>query len=185
MPVKGDRLTHCKRGHERIPENVYSSGHCKLCIKHNADSNPNRAAQKSAWQKENRVRVNELHRELRKKKPEKTRKWYREHYAANDDLNTKIAGCLRARLRGALGRTQKSGSAVDDLGCTIEEFKQWIYSQFEGGMGWDNHGEWHLDHVRPLVSFDLTDREQFLEACNWVNYQPLWAEENLTKGGRQ
>jgi len=49
-------------------------------------------------------------------------------------------------------------------------------------MSWDNYGEWHLDHVQPLSSFDLTDRVDFLEACNWLNIQPLWAEDNLKKG---
>ncbi len=185
--MHGNKRTHCKRGHERIPENVYSSGHCKLCIKHNNDFNAEkRTVQKSAWQTKNKDRVNELHRQRRKEDPEKIRAWQREHYHANkDDLNLRIARGLRARLRGALGRNQKSGSAVDDLGITIEEFKLWIYSQFEGGMNWGNYGEWHLDHVRPLVSFDLTNRDEFLEAANWLNYQPLWAKDNLTKGGRQ
>lgn len=183
MPVRGDKLTHCKRGHERIPENVYSSGHCKLCIKHNADSNPARAAQKSAWQKNNRDTVRAYQKKYRAES-DGVRKWYREHYANHTDLNTKIAGCLRSRLYQAVKNGVKVGSAVDDLGCTIEEFKVWIYSQFEPGMDWSNHGEWHLDHVRPLASFDLTNRDEFLEAASWLNYQPLWAKDNLSKGDR-
>lgn len=51
-------------------------------------------------------------------------------------------------------------------------------------MTWENYGEWHLDHIKPLVSFDLTKRVQFLETCHYTNYQPLWAKDNLTKSGK-
>jgi len=77
---------------------------------------------------------------------------------------------------------QKSGKTLEDLGCSIPHFKLYIENQFENGMSWDNYGEWHLDHVMPLAKFDLTNRTQFLEAANWLNYQPLWASKNLSKG---
>jgi hypothetical protein len=50
-------------------------------------------------------------------------------------------------------------------------------------MTWDNwakHG-WHIDHIRPLVSFDLTDESQLKEAMHYTNLQPLWAEDNHRK----
>ena len=31
----GWRKTHCKRGHERTPENVRANGHCKPCARKN------------------------------------------------------------------------------------------------------------------------------------------------------
>ena len=49
-------------------------------------------------------------------------------------------------------------------------------------MSWENHGEWHIDHIKPLQSFDLTDRQQFLEACHYANSQPMWASDNYAKG---
>jgi len=51
-------------------------------------------------------------------------------------------------------------------------------------MTWENHGEWHLDHIKPLASFDLTDPEQVEEASIFCNFQPLWAEENLRNGSK-
>jgi hypothetical protein len=53
-------------------------------------------------------------------------------------------------------------------------------------MTWENWttNGWHIDHIRPLASFDLTDRQQFLVACHYTNLQPLWATENRKKQAR-
>lgn len=50
-------------------------------------------------------------------------------------------------------------------------------------MSWDNYGKWHIDHIKPLADFDLSDPKQFKEACHYSNLQPLWAEENHKKIG--
>lgn len=93
---------------------------------------------------------------------------------------------LRSRLNMAVRGNQKSGSAVSDLGCTIAEFRAYIETLFQPGMTWDNHGRfgWHFDHVIPLASFDLTDREQLLVAVHYTNLQPLWWEDNLSKSDK-
>jgi len=95
----------------------------------------------------------------------------------------KLRDVLRSRLNRALKNNQKVGSAVRDLGCTIPELKQYLESKFQDGMTWENHGYWgwHIDHIKPLISFDLTDRQQLLEACHYTNLQPLWAKDNLNK----
>ena len=51
-------------------------------------------------------------------------------------------------------------------------------------MSWDNHGYdgWHVDHIRPCASFDLTDEEQVRKCFHYTNLQPLWAKDNLRKG---
>lgn len=91
---------------------------------------------------------------------------------------------LRGRIYRAVKNGYKGGSAIKDLGCSIEQFKQYIESQFVEGMSWDNYGlfGWHLDHVKPLSLFDLSDPEQFKQACHYSNMQPLWAANNLKKG---
>jgi hypothetical protein len=51
-------------------------------------------------------------------------------------------------------------------------------------MTWANHGEWHIDHIRPLASFDLRKEDHLVLAFHYTNLQPLWAQENLRKGAR-
>lgn len=120
---------------------------------------------------------------LRRKSCETTRKakQLRERIRESDP-NFRVARNLRARLRRVLNGRQKVGSAVRDLGCTIENFRTHIESQFQPGMTWQNWGEsWHLDHVYPLSRADLSDHNQFIAVANWRNYQPLWLVENSSK----
>ena len=102
------------------------------------------------------------------------------------DLLFKIKCVLRSRLNKAMRNKWKSGSSVDDLGCSIEEFKLYIESKFSTNMSWDNHSKrgWHIDHIIPLSAFDLTDPEQVKRACHYTNLQPLWAEDNESKGDK-
>ena len=53
-------------------------------------------------------------------------------------------------------------------------------------MSWNNHGKfgWHMDHIKPCASFDLTDPKQQEECFHYSNYQPLWWNENLSKGAK-
>lgn len=101
-----------------------------------------------------------------------------------NDPKYKICCMLRTRIKDVLRYNSKVGSAVRDMGCSAAELKVYLESKFADGMSWDNHGVngWHIDHIRPLSSFDLTDRDQFLKAVHYSNLQPLWAKENLSKG---
>jgi hypothetical protein len=84
----------------------------------------------------------------------------------------------------ALKRGTKTGSAVSDLGCSIEELKKYIETKFLEGMTWENYGKWHIDHIIPLSKFNLSDREELLKAVNYTNLQPLWAEDNMKKSNK-
>lgn len=99
------------------------------------------------------------------------------------DIQYRLKNYLRSRVYQAVRTRQRSGSAVCDLGCSIAYFMRWVAQKFQPGMSWSNHGEWELDHIVPLSAFDLTDREQFLKAVHYTNYQPLWALDNKRKGG--
>ena len=121
---------------------------------------------KKIWQNNNRLRTN---------------KKYNLRYKT--DINYKLRCTLRGRLNDALKGNFKSGSSVRDLGCSMDFLKSYIESKFQAGMTWENWSlrGWHIDHIKPLSSFNLTNREEFLKACHYTNLQPLWAIDNLRK----
>jgi len=134
------------------------------------------------YREENKQIIKEKKKLKFQREKEKINHQNRVRYSEN--INYKLKCRLRHRLRMALKGNFKSGSAVDDLGCSIPELKVYLESKFQTGMTWDNWSDvgWHIDHIKPLASFDLTDRKQFLEACHYTNLQPLWSDENLSKG---
>jgi len=70
------------------------------------------------------------------------------------------------------------------MGCTFDEFRRHIENQFDLGMCWDNHGKWHIDHIRPCSSFDLTDPQQAKQCFHYTNLRPLPASENRSKNSK-
>jgi 5-methylcytosine-specific restriction endonuclease McrA len=71
-------------------------------------------------------------------------------------------------------------------GCSYDEFKIHIESQFTDDMSWDNYGlkGWHIDHIKPLSGFNLDSQCELKKAWHYTNLQPLWAEDNLKKGSK-
>ena len=90
------------------------------------------------------------------------------------NVNFRLAQNLRSRLYIALKGEIKLGSSVSDLGCSIEFFKQYLESKFLSGMSWENYGlkGWHIDHIKPLSTFHLSDPEQLTQARHYTNLQP-------------
>jgi hypothetical protein len=102
-----------------------------------------------------------------------------------NDLNFRLSRNLRNRVCQSLRNKKKVGSAIKDLGCSVDELRRYLEKQFEPGMLWDNYGkEWHIDHKTPLSWFDLSDKGRFSKACHYTNLQPLWSANNWIKGGR-
>jgi len=99
----------------------------------------------------------------------------------------KILNILRSRLYSAIKNNKKFNSSLELLGCSPKELKVYLESKFKTGMSWDNHGKygWHIDHIKPCVSFDLTDIEQQKQCFHYSNLQPLWWWENLSKGNKK
>jgi hypothetical protein len=87
---------------------------------------------------------------------------------------------------------QKSESLIKLLGCSIEKYIVYLEKQFYNHpktnkkMTWKNRGlkGWHIDHIIPLHSFNLTKQSQQLKAFNYKNTQPMWAEYNLQKASK-
>ena len=93
-------------------------------------------------------------------------------------LSTLIAN----RCRNAI-KSKNTERKMEYLRCTIEEFKNHLESKFKDGMTWDNHGEWHIDHIIPL-KYGKPSLEETIKRLHWTNTQPLWAVENMSKGNK-
>ncbi len=145
----------------------------------------NKISQK--YYKNNREKFKEISKEYYKNNKSAINKYYKNK--RKTDILYKLSSILRIRLNTAIKKNYKSGSAVKDLGCSINKLKHYLEKQFylhpktNIEMTWENYGlfGWHIDHIKPLCSFDLTDRKQFLEACNYTNLQPLWIEDHNVK----
>ena len=107
---------------------------------------------------------------------------------------TKIREGYRRRILLALQNqnVQKDNPILKLLGCSVEKYIVHLEKQFYNHpktnkkMTWKNRGfrGWHIDHIIPLNSFDLTKKSQQLKAFNYKNTQPMWAEYNLQKGAK-
>lgn len=87
---------------------------------------------------------------------------------------------LRSAINSAFKRIKQNKPSNTQilLGCTWEEAKAHFELLFQEGMSWENHGKWHIDHIRPVASFN----EDELHLMNHItNLQPLWAKDNLQK----
>ncbi len=102
------------------------------------------------------------------------------------DLNpvTKLSFGIRNLINGSFKRNgfTKNSKTMQILGCSFDEFKSHIESQFKHGMSWDNRSEWHIDHIMP-VSMAKT-HDEVIRLNHFRNLRPLWAHENLSKSDK-
>jgi hypothetical protein len=96
---------------------------------------------------------------------------------------------LRVTIRNHVARALKRGRPevyIRDIGCTRAELRAHIEAQFTGRMSWDNWGSvWEIDHIQPLISFDLTYPAQYLRACHYTNVQPLLVDDHREKSVKE
>ncbi len=134
---------------------------------------------------------------------DKSRKWYSDNLASHkaykqtskykkrrrklqrdrykNDPEYRLTAILRSSFTGRIKKEYKSESVVALVGCSISFAKDYLAERFTEGMSWSNHGDWHIDHIRPCASFDLTDPEQQRQCFHYTNLQPLWAADNIRK----
>lgn len=108
-------------------------------------------------------------------------------YCINRKLNDPIyrlrknVSCLIRNSLSENGYSKKSRT-YQILGCTFEEFKVHIESQFTEGMSWYNRSLWHLDHIYPISL--AKDEEHLFKLNHYTNFQPLWAADNIRKSNK-
>ena len=117
-------------------------------------------------------------------------KEYRKKYleSKKEDTDFMLKKNLRDRIREAVKNqySEKAYKSMELLGCTIQELREHLESQFTEGMTWDNMGRggWHIDHIIPCAFFDLSKPSHQKVCFNWQNLQPLWGKDNCAKGDK-
>lgn len=123
------------------------------------------------------------YRKLPKTK-ERARKYMQKRRAESPEFLLKSRARIRIYRALKRARATKQERTSKLVGCSFLFLKRHIESMFREGMSWDKPNSFHIDHIRPLASFDLTDPEQLKAACHWTNLQPLYPEENIRKGAK-
>lgn len=161
-------------------------------------------AKSKKYMQENRERMSEYMANYRVKNKEKIKQLNKEWILKNKEahraqqrayLNNRLKTdhefrlkhYLKSRVREAIhgAGTQKAAKTMELLGCSMLDFRAHLQSQFTPEMTWDNYGSyWHVDHKRPLASFDLTNPEEQKAAFHYTNCQPLEGSENIRKGAK-
>jgi len=178
--MKTKVCTKCGEG-KKLTEFVKSKygklgvrGECKTCQKKYRDNN--REKTKNYWRLyylKNKIKIDKYNNEyvcMRRK----------------TNIGFKLTKNLRDRIYIALKKNIKSKKTLELLGCSVEDLKKHLQEQFTDGMTWQNHGlhGWHIDHIKPCASFDLSKEEEQSKCFHYTNLQPLWAEDNWNKGSK-
>ncbi len=163
----------------------------KIMVKDKAYREANREvilAKKKSYHEANREKILAKKKTYREANPEKimaSNLEYRRNRLINDPIYRQIHN-TRSNLGRILHGTGSHQPTLDLLGCTGQEWRDHLESLWTEGMSWDNYGhgkgKWQCDHIIPVSAFDQTDPEQQKECWNYLNTQPLWAEDNMAKG---
>jgi|LakMenEpi03Aug12_release.lakeMendotaPanAssembly.Ray.scaffolds.fasta_scaffold673067_2 hypothetical protein len=107
----------------------------------------------------------------------------RENYYKNKEKNNHIIA-WRTILNNSLKQlnTIKEGKTIELLGYSPKELKEHLEKLFVEGMSWENRNEWHIDHIKPVSSFDKSEKMSIINSLD--NLQPLWAVDNLKKSNK-
>ena len=135
---------------------------------------------------ENRKRKNLADRAYQSTKEYKQKQKIKRAIRYATDPQFVLRRLISERIRNALRnfKANKYFSSQELVGCTLLELRQHLESQFTIGMSWQNQGAWHIDHIVPCSSFDLTEPSEQKKCFHYTNLQPLWAHDNLSKGAK-
>lgn len=114
-------------------------------------------------------------------------KYARKNYAQFSSVpKFRVNARMASHIRDALKRKKAGRRWERIVGYTLLDLMAHLASKFLPGMTWENISEWHIDHIKPkrLFKFDSDGDPEFRACWALENLQPLWARDNLSKGGR-
>jgi hypothetical protein len=142
------------------------------------------------WSEKNKEYLTEYHKKWRTENVDKWRKIkrdYERNRKAKDPLY-KLINNFRTAIYQVLkeNNINKNGHYFEILKYTPEDLISHLETKFTNGMTWDNYGEWHVDHIKPISSYTILEigDDEFMNCWSLNNLQPLWGKENIVKSNR-
>lgn len=171
---------------------------CKICEKEYQKKyrNTHKKEQKQYYQnnKEKMIMNTKIYREYNKEKLKIKAKEYQQNhkkernirtnkYQKNRKLNDPIYKLIHnRRTRRNKILKFKYNPTIEDLGCTTQEWRNYIESKFDSNMNWDNYGSyWHLDEIIPCYAWNMTNEIEQKACFHYLNSQPLEKIENISE----
>ena len=192
-----------KEYNQSIPKEIKKTNRRKHYLKHIEKI----SEQNKKYREENKEKISEKSKKYREENKDSIKEWrennpdkikvYREKYTKSESCKQHRKNWYRSlkkrsphvlAWRTILNNTlkrfgkQKEDETIKLLGYSAIELKEYIESLFVEGMSWDNYGEWHIDHIKPVSSYDSDTPVDVVN--NLENLQPLWAFDNLSKGNK-
>lgn len=166
----------CKYGH--ISERFCSSGRCSECDRI-LQKSPEYRKKRRAYEQLDYMREKRSFYNKTPKRKKALSDMQKRSYRKNKPAY--LMRLLVSRIPKKIRDGVKDISTEKKLGYSVDEFKSHIEKLFKKGMTWENHGDWHVDHIIPVSKFP---KDRVLHVNDLSNLQPLWAKENLSKGDR-
>ena len=140
--------------------------------------------QRKEYYLKNREKILEQQKNWQKLHKKERRKYHCNYIKTRRkiDINFRLRDYLRHRIYLALKGNLKLSTTEKLIGCSIDFLKNHLESNFTVGMSFSNYGKWHLDHIKPCASFDLSKLSEQRKCFHYTNLQPLWANDNISKG---
>jgi len=197
--IKSGLISQCKSCNKKYREEYYEENREKVKAqsKKYREENPEyhkkyyeknpekKRAHQKKWREENPEQISERMKKRREENREKILAYRRRQYRENPIF--RLLNNMRTGLRHCLAGVRKNSRTMQYVNMTPDELMDYLEGRFAEGMTRDNYGKWHVDHIRPLASFDFTgpdSEEQLHMAWNYTNLQPLWATDNISKGAK-
>jgi len=209
---KSKTCTKCGKEYPATLEYFHKEVRCKSGLGSRCKSCTRKYARN--WRKDNRESINEYKRKYYQENHEKYCEHNRQYYQQNkekfreyqlqwEDKNpdyrreyVKKRRAQNPRLRVSRSVSESIRYSLKDgkngrhwetlVGYTCKDLMDHLESQFTEGMSWENYGEWHIDHRRPIADIDFADTSDpdFKVCWSLWNLQPLWGKENMSKNAK-
>ncbi len=132
----------------------------------------------------NKDKLNKRTRDWHKNNRDKVNLARKERYKNNHNIRISIA--MRGMVKRILNLSgkEKTMPSFDYLGYSKDQLTSHLEVLFCDGMSWENYGDWHIDHIKPvsvMLNEGITDPKT-INALS--NLQPLWAFDNHSKGSK-